>query len=62
MYRPGRGPPPPPGYDYIAPILTALESELRAKVSESHEGKRKTESNQPMLQITHQRTRYIYDL
>jgi len=53
---------PPASYAYVAPILAALEAELRAKVSESHEGKRKTESNWPIIQINHQRTRYIYDL
>lgn len=30
--------------------------------SESHEGKRKTESLWPIMRITHTRTRYIYDL
>jgi bud site selection protein 31 len=53
---------PPEGYSYLAPILSALEAELRAKVSESHEGKRKSESNWPVIQINHQRTRYVYDM
>ena len=53
---------PPPGYSYLSPILSALESELRAKVSESHEGKRKTEGGWPIIQINHQRTRYVYDM
>lgn len=30
--------------------------------SESHEGKRKTESLWPIMRITHTRSRYIYDL
>lgn len=30
--------------------------------NESHEGKRKCESVWPIFQITHQRSRYIYDL
>jgi hypothetical protein len=31
-------------------------------VSESHEGKRKTEGLWPVFRVTHQRSRYIYDL
>ena len=31
---------PPPGYDYLEPVLEALENELRDKVNEPHEGKR----------------------
>jgi len=58
--RKGRS--PPAGYDYIAPILTALENELRDKVRESNAGKRNTESMWPVLQIQNQRTRYIYDM
>ncbi len=35
---------------------------LVAAESESHEGKRKTESLWPIMRITHTRSRYIYDL
>ncbi len=53
---------PPEGWDYVEPILTALENELRDKVNEPHEGLRKVESGWPVYQINWQRTRYIYDL
>ena len=53
---------PPPGFDYVEPILEALENELRDKVKESNEGKRKTEALWPVHQINWQKSRYIYDL
>lgn len=52
----------PPGFDYVEPILDALENELRDQVKESNEGKRKTESLWPVHQINWQKSRYIYDL
>lgn len=53
---------PPAGFDYIAPTLNMLENELRDKVAEGHEGKRKTESLWPIHQINWQRSRYVYDM
>jgi len=53
---------PPPGFDYIEPILLALENELRDKVAESNVDKRNVESGWPVLQIQNQRSRYIYDM
>lgn len=53
---------PPVGFDYVEPILEALENELRDKVKESNEGKRKTEALWPVHQINWQKSRYIYDL
>lgn len=53
---------PPPGFEVIAGTLEALEIELREKVNESHEGKRKTESLWPVHQINWQRSRYVFDL
>lgn len=53
---------PPPGYDYIEPTLTILENELREKMNEPHEGKRKVESLWPIHQINWQRSRYVYDM
>lgn len=55
-------PKPPPGFDYIKPTLDALEQELRDKVNEPHEGKRKTESQWPIHQINWQRSRYVFDM
>lgn len=52
----------PPGYDYIEPVMDALEKELREKMSEPHEHKRACESLWPVHQINWQRSRYVYDL
>jgi len=53
---------PPEGFDYIEPVLTALENELREKVNEPHEGLRKNESQWPIHQINWQKSRYVYDM
>lgn len=53
---------PPKGFNYLAPILSALENELRDKVRESNAGKRNTESMWPVHQINWQRSRYVYDM
>lgn len=52
----------PSDFDYIKPTLEALEQELRDKVNEPHEGKRKLESQWPVHQINWQRSRYVYDM
>jgi bud site selection protein 31 len=53
---------PPPGFDVVEPTLEALEHELRDKIKESNEKKRKTESMWPVHQINWQKSRYIYDM
>lgn len=53
---------PPPGFAMLSPTLTALEREMRAKINESHEGKRKVEMLWPIHQINNQRSRYVYDM
>jgi bud site selection protein 31 len=53
---------PPPGFDAVEPTLEALEHELRDKIKESNEKKRKTESMWPVHQINWQKSRYIYDM
>ena len=53
---------PPAGFDYVEPVLEALENELRDKVKESTMNKRKTESVWPVHQINWQKSRYIYEL
>lgn len=53
---------PPPGFDVVEPTLEALEHELRDKIKETNEKKRKTESMWPVHQINWQKSRYIYDL
>ncbi|KAL7541406.1 hypothetical protein ACHAXR_010897 [Thalassiosira sp. AJA248-18] len=52
----------PKGFSYLAPVLSALENELRDKVRESNAGKRNTESMWPVHQINWQRSRYVYDM
>lgn len=53
---------PPAGYEYIEPVMTALENELREKMNEPHEFKRNCEALWPIHQITWQRSRYVYDM
>lgn len=53
---------PPAGFEYVEPVLEALENELRDKVKETNLKKRKTESVWPVHQISWQKSRYIYDL
>ncbi|TMW69315.1 hypothetical protein Poli38472_001471 [Pythium oligandrum] len=52
----------PAGYDYIQPVMDSLEKELREKMNEPHEGKRKCEALWPVHQINWQRSRYVYDM
>jgi bud site selection protein 31 len=52
----------PAGYAYIQPVMDALESELREKMNEPHEGKRQCEALWPVHQINWQRSRYVYDM
>ena len=47
---------------YLAPTVDALERELRERMAEPHEGKRKVEMLWPVHQINWQRSRYIYDM
>ncbi|KAE8906623.1 hypothetical protein PF005_g10409 [Phytophthora fragariae] len=53
---------PPTGYEYIQPVMDALESELRERMNEPHEGKRQCEALWPVHQINWQRSRYVYDM
>ena len=53
---------PPIGFDVVEPTLGALEHELRDKIKETNEKKRKTESMWPVHQISWQKSRYIYDM
>ncbi|CAM9583851.1 unnamed protein product [Ascophyllum nodosum] len=52
----------PPGFEILEPTLDALENEIREKVNEQHEGKRKNEAQWPVFQINWQRSRYVYDM
>mmetsp|Transcript_16919 Transcript_16919/g.39017 ORF Transcript_16919/g.39017 Transcript_16919/m.39017 type:complete len:150 (-) Transcript_16919:518-967(-) len=53
---------PPSGFEYIEPILDALENELRDQVKAGSDNKRKTESLWPIHQINWQKSRYVYDM
>lgn len=53
---------PPEGWDLIESTIEELDAKMREAETESHEGKRKTESLWPIFKIHHQRSRYIYDL
>ena len=53
---------PPPEYEILEPVISALDAELREKVNEPHEGLRKTESQWPIHQINWQKSRYVYDM
>jgi bud site selection protein 31 len=53
----------PEGFDVVLePTLEALEHELRDKIKETNEKKRKTESMWPVYQIAWQKSRYVYDM
>jgi bud site selection protein 31 len=54
--------PPPAGFESVEATLEALEHELRDKIKETNDKKRKTESMWPVHQISWQKSRYIYDL
>jgi len=60
--RRNRSKPPPEGWELLEPTLEELEGRMRDAETESHEGKRRTESLWPIFKIHHQRSRYIYDL
>lgn len=60
--RRNRSKPPPEGWELLEPTLEELEARMRDAETESHEGKRRTESLWPIFKIHHQRSRYIYDL
>lgn len=53
---------PPPGFDYLEPVLEALENELRDRVKESNATVRKNEALWPVHQINWQKSRYVYDM
>ena len=58
----GRQKKKPKGYDYLKPVLDALDSEMREAVNAPHEGKTKSQALWPIHQINWQRSRYIYDM
>ncbi|KAK3109525.1 Component of the SF3b subcomplex of the U2 snRNP [Teratosphaeriaceae sp. CCFEE 6253] len=54
--------PPPDGFDDIEDTLLEFANKMKDAENASHEGRKKHEMQWPIFQITHQRSRYIYDL
>ncbi|KAL9083754.1 MAG: hypothetical protein Q9159_005593 [Coniocarpon cinnabarinum] len=54
--------PPPDGFDNIEGTLLEFSQKLKDAEAASHDGKKRNETLWPIHQITHQRSRYIYDL
>ena len=54
--------PPPAGFEDIEDTLLEFDTKLKDATNASHEGKKRYETTWPIFQITHQRSRYIYDL
>ncbi|CAZ82526.1 unnamed protein product [Tuber melanosporum] len=54
--------PPPEGFDDIEDTLLEFANKMKDAENAPHEGKRKNESTWAIFQISHQRSRYIYDL
>ncbi|KAK5119995.1 hypothetical protein LTR85_007071 [Meristemomyces frigidus] len=54
--------PPPDGWDDIETNLLDFQNQLKDATDSSSEGQKKHESTHKVFQISHQRSRYIYDL
>lgn len=54
--------PPPDGFDDIEDTLLEFQNKLKDAENAPHDGKKRYETVWPVFQITHQRSRYIYDL
>ncbi|MCJ1256614.1 Component of the SF3b subcomplex of the U2 snRNP [Lignoscripta atroalba] len=54
--------PPPDGFDDIEDTLLEFSNKMKDAENSSHEGKKRQEVLWPIFQISHQRSRYIYDL
>jgi bud site selection protein 31 len=54
--------PPPDGFDDIEDTLLEFQNKLKDAENAPHDGKKRYETVWPIFQITHQRSRYIYDL
>eukprot|EP01063_Lacrimia_lanifica_P003657 TRINITY_DN11974_c0_g1_i1.p1 TRINITY_DN11974_c0_g1~~TRINITY_DN11974_c0_g1_i1.p1 ORF type:complete len:275 (+),score=133.46 TRINITY_DN11974_c0_g1_i1:54-827(+) len=52
----------PDGWEIIAPTMDALDQEMKDRIAESHDGKRKVEIQWPVHQLNWQRTRYVFDM
>ena len=59
--RTSKSKPPPEGWEELEPMLLDIQQRMREAEMESHEGKRRTESIWPVIQIDRERSRLIYD-
>ncbi|KKY25451.1 putative cell cycle control protein cwf14 [Phaeomoniella chlamydospora] len=54
--------PPPDGFEDLEDTLLEFSNKMKDAENASHEGKKKHETLWPIFQISHARSRYIYDL
>ncbi|TKA75963.1 hypothetical protein B0A49_01925 [Cryomyces minteri] len=54
--------PPPDGFEDIEDTLLEFGNKMKDAENASHEGKKRHEVLWPIFQISHQRSRYVYDL
>ncbi|GFF89041.1 G10 protein [Aspergillus lentulus] len=54
--------PPPAGFEDIEDTLLEFSNKMKDAENAPHDGKKKHEMLWPIFQISHQRSRYIYDL
>ncbi|KAI9830999.1 MAG: hypothetical protein M1826_004116 [Phylliscum demangeonii] len=54
--------PPPDGFDDLEDTLLSFSNKMKDAENAAHEGKRRNETLWPFFQISHQRSRYIYEL
>ncbi|KAF3157963.1 hypothetical protein TWF788_005113 [Orbilia oligospora] len=54
--------PPPDGFEDIEDTLLEFENKMKDAENAPHDGKRRNEVLWPIFQISHQRSRYIYDM
>ena len=54
--------PPPEGFSDLEDTLLSFAAQLKDAETASSEGKKRYETTWPIFQITHQRSRYIYEL
>ncbi|WZY85261.1 hypothetical protein YC2023_031645 [Brassica napus] len=52
----------PEGWELIEPTLRDLDAKMREAEMDEHDGKRKCEALWPIFKLSHQRSRYVYDL
>ncbi|KAI9797524.1 MAG: Component of the SF3b subcomplex of the U2 snRNP [Piccolia ochrophora] len=53
---------PPDGFDDIEDTLLEFSNKMKDAENAPHEGKKRSETLWPIFRISHQRSRYIYDL